>query len=57
MSPRALILTRIRFGWAVDLTGGWRLASFWGPGAHMRALRYVGQLIGGHDRFDRQSRR
>ena len=57
MSPQALILRPIRYGWAVDLTGGWRLASFRGPAARTRAMHYAGQVIGGNGRLDRQSRR
>lgn len=28
MNPQALILTPIRYGWAIDLTGGTRIAQF-----------------------------
>jgi hypothetical protein len=42
----AMILTPIRGGWAVALTDGRRLASFRGPLARCRALRYVASVTG-----------
>jgi hypothetical protein len=45
-SAYAMILTPIRGGWAVSLTDGRRLASFRGPLARCRALRYLTQVTG-----------
>jgi hypothetical protein len=42
----AMILTPIRGGWAVSLTDGRQLASFHGPLARCRALRYLAQVTG-----------
>ena len=42
----AMILTPIRWGWAVSLTDGRQLASFHGPLARCRALRYLAQATG-----------
>jgi len=41
MRALALMLTPIRFGWAVTLPDGRELARFTGIGARLRALRYV----------------
>jgi hypothetical protein len=38
----AIMLKPILGGWAVCLTDGRELARFRGPGAHGRALRFVG---------------
>jgi hypothetical protein len=37
----AIILSPVPFGWALMLTDGRELARFRGPGARLRALRYV----------------
>jgi hypothetical protein len=42
----AMILTPIRGGWAVSLTDGRTLASFRGPLARSRALRYLANVTG-----------
>ena len=44
MTSQALILMPIPFGWAIDLTGGRRVAQFRGPGARARARRYLAQI-------------
>lgn len=41
MSPLAIILTPVPFGWALVLSDGRELARFHGPGARSRALRYL----------------
>jgi hypothetical protein len=40
----AIILKPVTAGWAVCLTNGQELARFRGPGARLRALRYVRSL-------------
>jgi hypothetical protein len=45
-STYAIILKPVRGGWAVALTDGRQLASFRGPLARCRALRYLAQVIG-----------
>jgi hypothetical protein len=50
-STYAIILKPVRGGWAVSLTDGRQLASFRGPLARCRALRYVAQVIGGKPGF------
>jgi hypothetical protein len=40
----AIILRPLMAGWAVCLTNGQELARFRGPGARLRALRYVRSL-------------
>lgn len=45
-SPVAIVLRPIFAGWVVCLTNGRELARFHGPGARLRALRYLhGQLL------------
>jgi len=41
MSPVAILLTPVPFGWALYLSDGRELARFRGPGARWRALRYL----------------
>jgi len=45
-SAYAIILTPIRGGWAVSLTDGRQLKSFYGPLARSRAIRYLTQVTG-----------
>jgi hypothetical protein len=47
MNSQALILTPICRGWAIDLTGGARIAEFHGPGAGLRARRRLAQMSHG----------
>jgi hypothetical protein len=37
----AIILKPLTWGWSVSLTNGRELARFYGPGARLRALRYL----------------
>jgi hypothetical protein len=46
MRAEALIVRPIRHGWSVQLTGGRQLADFHGPGARIRAVRYLSRLTG-----------
>lgn len=41
IGTRAIVLVRILGGWAVRLTDGRELARFRGPGARLRAVRYI----------------
>jgi hypothetical protein len=50
-SAYAIILTPIRGGWAVSLTDGRQLRSFYGPLARGRALRYLALLTGAGSRL------
>ena len=46
MKALSLMVTPIRFGWAVRLSDGRDLARFYGPGARWRAARYLGRVLG-----------
>ncbi len=50
-SAYAITLTPIRGGWAVSLTDGRQLKSFYGPLARCRALHYLAQVTGTAPRF------
>jgi hypothetical protein len=41
MNPLGVVLKRIDWGWAVELTNGRELVRFTGLGARWRALRYL----------------
>jgi hypothetical protein len=45
-NTHAIILEPVRGGWAVSLTDGRQLASFRGPLARCRALRYLALVLG-----------
>jgi hypothetical protein len=45
-SALAIILKPLTWGWAVCLTNGRELARFYGPGARLRALRYLRNELG-----------
>jgi hypothetical protein len=47
MNALAIMLTPIRYGWAVTLSNGRELVRFTGLGAKRRALRYVASLYVG----------
>lgn len=42
----AIVLKPLTLGWAVCLTNGRELARFYGPGARMRALRWLRTELG-----------
>ena len=45
-SALAIILKPLTWGWAVCLTNGRELARFYGPGARLRAMRYLRTQLG-----------
>ena len=46
MKTLSLMITPIRYGWAIRLSDGRVLARFYGPGARWRATRYLARAWG-----------
>jgi hypothetical protein len=46
MYALSLMVTPIRYGWAVRLSDGRELARFYGRGARSRAMRYLAHAFG-----------
>ena len=46
MNALSLMIKPIRYGWAVRLSDGRDMARFYGPGARLRATRFIARALG-----------